>query len=164
MVEEHFDQTELFKFNEFFPANGYQVEYVSHLWGNDALTFRPNADDGVMKAAVRVTTEVDAVTPGRYKAIICIGAYAMDRLRYQSQVVAGQENNAPAVVFLRKALAVRGLKVGAICHSLWLFCADRRLLEGRRVTCATNIVCDVENAGAQVIYVDEDNQNRQRRW
>src|SRR3712207_7285598 len=38
------------------------------------------------------------------------------------------------------------------CHSLWLFCADRDLIEGRQVTCAHNIICDVENAGAEVIY------------
>jgi hypothetical protein len=39
-----------------------------------------------------------------------------------------------------------------VCHSLWLFCADPDLLHGRRVTCAHNIVCDVENAGGIVEY------------
>jgi putative intracellular protease/amidase len=45
-----------------------------------------------------------------------------------------------------------GLKVGTICHSLWLLCADRDLIRGRKVTCANNIICDVENAGAEVVY------------
>jgi putative intracellular protease/amidase len=31
-------------------------------------------------------------------------------------------------------------------------CADPKLLKGRRVTCAHNIICDVENAGADVVF------------
>src|SRR4029434_10358054 len=64
----------------------------------------------------------------------------------------GQPNQAPAVVFLRRAMHTENLKVGTICHGLWLFCADRELLRARKVTCAHNIVCDVENAGAEVVY------------
>ncbi len=152
LIEEHFDQTEFLAFNAFFPAHGYQVEYISHLWGNDHLVFRPNPDDGVMKVAASVSTEIEAVGPTRYRGVILIGAYAMDRLRYQATMQPGQPNRAPAVDFLRAALQTSGLKIGTICHSLWLFCADRSLLTGRRVTCASNIVCDVENAGGQVIY------------
>jgi uncharacterized protein (TIGR02246 family) len=55
------------------------------------------------------------------------------------------------VAFVRAALAAPGVKVGAICHSLWLLCADPGLLSGRRVTCAHNIVSDVENTGAVVV-------------
>jgi putative intracellular protease/amidase len=53
---------------------------------------------------------------------------------------------------LREALTVNGLKIGTICHSLWLFCADPAMLTHRKVTCAHNIVCDVENAGGVVQY------------
>ena len=59
----------------------------------------------------------------------------MDRLRYQATVRPGEPNRAPAVEFLRKAMAAE-VPVGTICHSLWLLCADRALLDGRRVTCA----------------------------
>ena len=45
-----------------------------------------------------------------------------------------------------------GIKLGTICHSLWLLCADKYLLHGRKVTCSHNIICDVENAGADVQY------------
>ena len=76
----------------------------------------------------------------------------MDRLRYEEHPRKGQPNQAPAVVFLRKAMDTKGLKVGTICHSLWLFCADRNLLRGRHVTCAHNIICDVENAGGDVVF------------
>ena len=44
------------------------------------------------------------------------------------------------------------LKIGTICHSLWLFCAAPELLRQRKVTCAHNIICDVRNAGGVVVY------------
>ena len=155
LIEDHFDQTEFRRFNEYFPAQGYQVEYISHLWNNSELTFGANPDTGVVEDHVTVTTEINDVAPADYKGIICIGAYAMDRLRYQVSVKKGQKNQAPAVVFLRKALQTDGLKIGTICHSLWLFCADSDLIKGRKVTCAHNIICDVENAGAEVIYEND---------
>jgi protease I len=152
LIEEHFDQTEYRKFNEFFPKHGYEVEFVSHLWGQPALHFGSNPEEDRVQDHVTVTVEINNVKPDDYKGILLIGAYAMDRMRYQSSVKKGQPNQAPAVVFLRNAMATEGLKVGTICHSLWLLCADRTLLEGRKVTCAHNIICDVENAGGDVIY------------
>jgi putative intracellular protease/amidase/ketosteroid isomerase-like protein len=152
LIEDHFDQTEFRLFNEWFPRHGYAVEYLTHLWGADSQTYGGNPDDGVVEEHVTVTTEVDDVDPADYAGIILIGAYAMDRLRYQVEIAGPrQPNTAPAVEFLRRAVAA-GVKIGTICHSLWLFCADPALLAGRRVTCAHNIVCDVENAGAEVVY------------
>ena len=152
LIEDHFDQTEYRKFNQFFPAHGYEVEYISHLWGHPQLEFGGNPDNGVVEAHVTVKTEVNDVDPGDYKGIIAIGAYATDRLRYQANPKKGQKNQAPAVAFLRKAVANPDVKLGTICHSLWLFCADSDLLRGKKVTCAHNIVCDVENAGADVVF------------
>jgi len=157
LIEEHFDGTEFRRFNEYFPTQGYEVEYISHLWGNKELHFGSNPDDGTtVEYHVTVTKEVKDLDPAEYKGIISIGAYAMDRLRYQVNVKKGQKNQAPAVVFLRQAIKTPNLKLGTICHSLWLFCADSDLLKGRKVTCAHNIICDVENAGAEIVYTDED--------
>lgn len=156
LIEEHFDQTEYRLFNDYFPKHGYAVEYISHLWGNAELTFGSNPDNGYVEEHVTVTTEVNHVSPADYAGIIVIGAYASDRLRYQVSVKKGQKNQAPAVVFLRNAMANPNVKKGAICHSLWLFCADRDLLEGRQVTCAHNIICDVENAGAEIVYEGDE--------
>lgn len=152
LIEEHFDGTEYRRFNEYFPQQGYEVEYISHLWGNESLRFGSNPEHDTIEEHVTVTTEIEDVRPSDYQGIICIGAYAMDRLRYQVNVKPGQKNNAPAVVFLREAVATENLKLGTICHSLWLFCADSELLQGRKVTCAHNIICDVENAGAELVY------------
>ena len=152
LIEEHFDATEFRMFNEYFPRQGYQVEYISHLWGQSELYFSSNPEDNEIKEHVMVTTEVNDIDPSEYKGIICIGAYAMDRLRYQATVKKGQKNQAPAIVFLRKAMQADMVKIGTICHGLWLFCADKDLIKERKVTCAHNLICDVENAGAEVIY------------
>jgi protease I len=155
LVEEHFDETEYHRFNEFFPANGYEVEYLSYLWNQPSLTFKGN--DGT--AEITVATDITQVNVEDYQGIILIGGYAMDRLRYQVAVKPGQMNRSPAVEFLRKAVeAMDGdcLKVGTICHSLWLFCADPTLLKNRKVTCAHNIICDVENAGGEIVYDGEE--------
>lgn len=155
LIEEHFDMTEFRRFNELFPQHGYQVVYLSHLWGNPTLTFGSNPDAGWVEEHVVVETEVDSANPADYKGLIIIGAYASDRLRYQVAPQKGKPNQAPAVAFMRRALATSQTRIGAICHSLWLLCADRTLLQGRRVTCAHNIICDVENAGAEVVYGPE---------
>lgn len=155
IIEDHFDPTEYRRFNEYFPTQGYEVEYLSHLWGQSELHFGSNPEDNVVKEQVTVSTEVNDVDPSDYAGIILIGAYATDRLRYQVKIKKGQKNQAPAVVFLRKAMAQQA-KVGTICHSMWLLCADSDLLRGRKVTCAHNIVCDVENAGGEVIYTEDD--------
>ena len=154
LIEAHFDETEFRRFNEFFPANGYTVEYVTDLWGQPNLTFKGN-DAG---EEVVVTVDLRTVKPTDYEGVILIGGYAMDRLRYQEHPRLGQPNQAPAVEFLRTAVAAmdRGaLKIGTICHGLWLFCADPALLKGRKVTCAHNILGDVQNAGGEVVF-DED--------
>ncbi|OZH52513.1 thiamine biosynthesis protein ThiJ [Hydrocoleum sp. CS-953] len=152
LIEDHFDSTEYRKFNEFFPTKGYEVEYITHLWGQKELHFGSNPENNVVEEQVTVSTEVNDVNPSDYKGIICIGAYATDRLRYQVNPKKGEKNQAPAVVFLRNAVNTENVKLGAICHSLWLFCADNEMLKDKKVTCAHNIICDVENAGADVIF------------
>ena len=149
LIEEHFDETEYREFNEYFPAKGYEVVYLSHLWGLPYLKFASNPENGRVNEYVTVSTELQNLDLTDYKAILAIGAYAMDRLRYQPKVARGQKNNSPAVVFLRRAMQTEHLKLGAICHGLWLWCADPDLIRGRKVTCTHNIVGDVENAGGE---------------
>ncbi|MDM9384670.1 DJ-1/PfpI family protein [Chlorogloeopsis sp. ULAP01] len=151
LIEAHFDETEYRGFNDFFPKNGYQVEYISHLWDYDQLTFKGND----FTEEVTVCTEVEDVEPTDYDGIILIGGYAMDRLRYEANPKPGQPNQSPAVKFLRAAVRVMDanhLKIGTICHSLWLFCAAPELLRGRKVTCAHNLIYDVQNAGGIVQF------------
>ena len=109
LIEEHFDGTEYRWFNEYFPAQGYEVDYISHLWGQPELKFGSNPENDQVEYHVTVTTEVNDINHEDYKGIIAIGAYATDRLRYQATVKKGEKNQAPAVVFLRKAAAIKGL-------------------------------------------------------
>ncbi len=158
LIEDHFDEIEFRAFNDFFPKNGYEVEYISHLWNQKQLIFK-----GIdLIEQVTVTVEVNNVEPTDYEGIILIGAYAMDRLRYEENSQPGEPNQSPAVRFLRKAVKSMDadrLKIGTICHSLWLFCADPELLKNREVTCAHNIVCDVRNAGGIIIYEGDGTKN-----
>ena len=152
LTEEHYDETEFNVFNSFFPANEVAVEYASYLWGNSSLEFEGN--DKTSKVKVEIC--VSEVNLEDYKGLILIGGYAMDRLRYQP-TLSGSRNTAPAVELLRDAVQrmdAGRLAIGTICHSLWLFCADPALLKGRQVTCAHNIVCDVENAGGQLVVTN----------
>lgn len=151
LIEDHFDDFEFRAFNDFFPANGYEVEHISHLWNHKQLTFKGNE----LTEEVTVTVEVNDVEPTDYAGIILIGAYAMDRLRYEEHPQEGQPNQSPAVKFLRKAVKVMDsgrLNIGTICHSLWLFCAAPELLKNRKVTCAHNLIYDVQNAGGIVVF------------
>ena len=155
IIEEHFDETEYRRFNQFFPEHGYEVEYISNLWNQPQLTFKGNDHED----EVTVTIDFKDISLSNYQGIILIGGYAMDRLRYQVNPKPGQSNQAPAVEFLRQAVVMMdldNLKIGTICHSLWLFCADVELLKGRKVTCAHNIICDVENAGGIIVYQGEE--------
>ena len=154
-IEEHFDMTEYRLFNQRIPAAGYDLQYISNLWGNSSLQFGSNPDNGWVEEHLIVSHDVKNVEPSDYKGFLIIGAYATDRLRYSVKPEKGKVNDAPAVVLLRKIMGTSGVKVATICHSLWLLCADRKLLEGRKVTCAHNIICDVENAGADVQYGED---------
>jgi putative intracellular protease/amidase len=148
LIETHFDEVEFRRFNQFFPANGYQIEYLSYLWGQPELEFV-----GIdLVERVKVSVDVNHVEPGDYAGIVLIGAYAMDRLRYEEHPKAGVPNQAPAVNFLRRAVVTEGLTIGTLCHGLWLFCADPALMHGRRVTSAHNIMYDVINAGGIYVY------------
>ena len=158
IIEEHFDETEYRRFNQFFPENGYEVEYISNLWEQSSLIFKGNDHE----EEVTVTIDFKDIQPTDYQGVILIGGYAMDRLRYQVNPQPNQPNNSPAVQFLRESVKLMDqhrLKIGTICHSLWLFCADANLIQGRKVTCAHNIICDVENAGGIIIYNGNETAN-----
>ena len=154
-IEDHFDMTEYRLFNRRFPAAGYDLQYISNLWGNPTLQFGSNPDNGWVEEHLTVSTDVKDVKPSDYKGFLLIGAYATDRLRYTVKPEKGKPNDAPAVELMRKICATPGVKVGTICHSLRLMCADRCLLDVKQVTCAHNILCDVENAGGLVQYGDD---------
>jgi len=148
LIEDHFDEIEYLKFIDYFPSQGYEIEFITRLWGSKEITFKGIEHN----ATVTVRKDVADVNIDEYDGFILIGAYAMDRLRYEENPVNGQPNNSPAVKLIRKIMSIEGKKVGTICHSLWLLTGAPDLLKGRNVTCAHNILYDVKNAGANVIF------------
>jgi len=76
LIEEHFDPFEFRDFNRYFPSQGYEVVYLTHLWGQPALHFGSNPEENVVKERVTVTTEVRDLDLSGYRGIIAIGAYA----------------------------------------------------------------------------------------
>jgi putative intracellular protease/amidase len=127
------------------------VEYISHLWNQQSLTF----DGNDFLVTCTTDTEINDINLDDYAGFILIGGYAMDRLRYEEHPQPGQPNKSPAAQFLRKAVAADKL-IGTICHSLWLFTAVPELLKERQVTCAHNIISDVQNAGGIVMFEEKD--------
>lgn len=150
LIENQFDPDQFRRFSEFFPQHGYELEFMTYLTGRAEAHYgsNPKGDDIEQHAVVR--KEIAGSDPRDYDAVLCLGAYAVDHLRHQEHPRPGQANHAPAVDFIRRAMRTPGLKVGTICHSLWLMCADPSLLRGRKVTCAHNIMPDVEHAGGDV--------------
>ncbi len=146
LIEGHFDPTEPGAFAMFFPATGYQVEFVSNLRGNPSADFRGTDTDQV----IHVDKDIRSVDLARYCGLLLVGGYAMDMLRYEVHV---KEKSEPeATTFVRKAMATPNLLVGTICHSLWILTPAPELLKGRHVTCAHNIMYDVQNAGAILVH------------
>jgi len=152
LIEQHYDHDEWLAFQEFFPANGYVVDAVSYLWGQPELTFYANAVDGVVPSCCTVRLEVEQLDPKNYDAVLVIGGYAADRLRYEVTPSPGGDCQSPAARFIAVAMADPGTIVGTLCHGVWLLTACRSLLQGRRLTCASNVLRDVEHAGGQVVF------------
>jgi len=152
-IESHYDETEYYLFNDFFVKNGYEIEYISNLWGNDHIDFSGNDHCD----PVRVTKDIGSVNVDDFKSFIFIGGYAMDRLRYETKPVKGKPNSSPLGLFVQENF--NNKIMGFICHSLWALTPFPQLLQGRKVTCSHNIVYDVINAGGDVQYGEDGTVN-----
>jgi putative intracellular protease/amidase len=148
MLESHYDPTEPGAFSMYFPANGYPVEFISDLRGDSERTFKDN--DGLN--SITVTRDIRSVKLADYAGLVLVGGYAMDMLRYEVFVEKGKPNVPPASRFAADALSRSNLVIGTICHALWLLTPVPEVLHGRRVTCSHNIMHDVQNAGAVLVY------------
>ena len=59
LIEDHFDATEFRRFNEYFPKQGYEVEYISHLWGQPELHFGSNPENNKTIEATVIQLEIN---------------------------------------------------------------------------------------------------------
>src|SRR5262245_12070506 len=139
LIESHFDGTEPGAFLNYFPANGYSVEFISNLRGAKEKSFVNNDDP---TKTITVMIDISTVNLSTYSGLILVGGYAMDMLRYEVHVEEGKPNEPTATQFIRKAMAEKHFIIGTICHSLWLLTPSPDLLKGRKVTCGHNIMHD----------------------
>jgi protease I len=149
LIEEYFEDPEIWYYKFRFPEEGAEVHFLTRLWGSDKLTFKglkfqtpfdcnesfENMDDENLRS---------------YAAIIVPAGMVSDRLRYSQDV----NKLPPATEFLKRAFSDKAILKGIICHGMWLVAPAPELVKGRRVVVNNNLIGDVRNMGA--IYVNED--------
>lgn len=149
LLENRFIDQEIIYYQNRFGEEGIEVDFLTRLWGQASLTFT-GMELGMSMVVDKSLEGISDQGLRAYRAIIVPAGYVADMLRY-SETPGGI---APAVDFVRRAMAAEGVLTCAICHSLWIFDPVPEVIAGRRVTCHNNIHGSVTNAGAK--YVDED--------
>jgi len=150
LVETHYVEAEIAYYREVLPQFGYEVVLLSYLWGAPEQTYFGNDFHTPLVVHQDITPYIknpSLLKKEGFKGIILAAGYAMDRLRYELNPSPGTRNTSPAVEFLRVIDKDPTLVIGGVCHSMWLYCAAPDLLKGRKLTCAHNIMYDVQNAG-----------------
>ena len=149
LIESHYDELELQYLQKRLPKEGFKMELISRLWKDDMMEFQGNE----CHDPIRVYTDIDAIIDklDDYIAFFFLSGYCMDRLRYQEKHEKGKPNNSPVVNLIRK-IAKAKKTTATICHSLMAFNCAPEVMKTLKVTCSHNILDDVLNAGATVMY------------
>lgn len=149
LLESDFYEPEIFYYQHRFAEDGGEVHFLTRLWGQPALTFQGH-EYRVPFECRESLESIDDAGLDEYSGIIVPSGMVADRLRYTEDV----EKLPPAVEFLKRAFARKGIIKGIICHGLWLVAPAPELVRGRRLVCHNNLLGDARNMGA--IYVNED--------
>ena len=149
LIESDYYEKEIFYYEQRFPEEGAELQFLSRLWGQPRLTFTGHEYQAPLECAGSFEGMSDEALRS-YAAIIVPSAMVSDRLRYTEDVNAIP----PATAFLKRAFAEPGIVKGIICHGLWLVAPAPELVRGRRVTVHNNLIGDAKAYGAT--YVDED--------
>jgi protease I len=149
LIEEYFEEREIWYYNFRFPEEGADLHFLTRLWGQSSINFR-GLEFRAPFACNESFENMDDETLSSYAAIIVPSGYVSDRLRYTKDV----NKLPPATELLKRAFAQKNIVKGIICHGMWLVSPAPELVRSRRVVVNNNLICDVRNMGA--IYVDED--------
>ncbi len=155
LLENRFIDQEIIYYQHRFPEAGYEVDFLTRLWGQPSLEF--TGLELEMKITVNKSfTELSADSWQDYGALIVPAGYVADYLLYAEEA----RELSPAVKLLQEIMADKSIIKGFICHALWLAGPLPEVFSGRKVTCHNNIISHVENMGAdyinQDIVVDDD--------
>jgi protease I len=149
MIESDFYEHEIWYYHYRFLEAGYEVQFVTRLWGQPSITFKgheyhaPFECNGDLEA-------LDDVALDDLSALIVPAGMVSDRLRYTETISVVP----PATQLLQRAFAKPNLVKGIICHGLWLCAPETDMIKGRRLTCHNNLHGDAVAYGAE--FVDED--------
>lgn len=149
LMEGDFYEPEIWYYKFRFAEEGAEVHFLTRLWGCRSLTFKGHEYHIPFECNESFENMDDAVLSG-YSAIIVPAGMVADRLRYTDDV----GKLSPAVEFLKRAFADKGVIKGIICHGMWLAAPVPELVRGRKVVVHNNLLGDAKNMGA--VYVDED--------
>jgi protease I len=149
LMEGDYYEPEIWYYQRRFPEEGAEVHFLTRLWGQPSLTFKGH-EYHIPFEVSESFENMDDATLRSYSAILVPAGMVADRLRYTEDI----NKLAPAVVFLKRAFAEKGILKGIICHGLWLLAPAPELVRGRPVVAHINLLGDVRNMGA--IYTDQD--------
>lgn len=149
LLENRFIDQEIIYYKNRFPEEGFQVEFLTRLWGQPELNF--SGLELEMKQNVNKSfTEITEEDFKEYGAFIVPAGYVADFLLYSEE----PGNLSPAVEFIKKIMKDKSVLKGFICHSLWISGPIPEIFQNRQVTCHNNIIGHVKNTGA--IYQNKD--------
>lgn len=149
LIESDYYENEIFYYQFRFREAGYEVHFLSRLWGNDGITFQGHE----FRAPFYCNESFESISDDAlndYAAIIVPAGMVSDRLRYTEDV----KKLPPACEFLKRVFGRKDIVKGIICHGLWLMSPISELVKGRRMTVHNNLLGDAKNYGVK--YVDED--------
>ena len=149
LMEGDFYEKEIFYYEHRFAEEGYEVHWLTRMWGQPSLTFLGHE----YRAPFEVRESFEAMSDeelGSYDAIIVPSGFVSDRLRYTDDLA----KLPPATEFLQRAFLNKNILKGIICHGMWLVAPLPELVKGRAVIAHPNLFGDVKNMGA--VYTDQD--------
>jgi protease I len=155
LIESDFYENEIFYYQLRFKEAGYEVHFLTRLWGNDSITFSGHEFRAPFYCNESFET-IDDKELDDYAAIIVPAGMVSDRLRYTEDI----NKLPPACVFLQKVFARKDIIKGVICHGLWLLSPVAELVKGRKMTVHNNLLGDAKNYGVDYqdadVFVDDD--------
>lgn len=149
LMESDFYEPEIWYYEKRFAEEGFDVHFLTRLWGCDKLTFKGH-EYHIPFECSESFEGMTAEDLQSYAAIIVPAGMVADRLRYTEEI----NKLPPAVEFLKLAFADKELIKGIICHGMWLTAPAPELVKGRKVVVHHNLLGDAKAYGAK--YVDQD--------
>lgn len=149
LIESDFYEQEIFYYRLRFVEEGFDLRFLSRLWGQKSITFTGHE----YKIPFECSESFEGMSDeelASFSALIVPAGMVADRLRYTEDIA----KLPPATILLQRAFANKDVIKGIICHGLWLVAPLPELVRGRRVVVHNNLLGDARNMGA--VYVDQD--------